>query len=163
MGRTFVVEWSQIMLVAAGSVQITEFVRRPARRLQDHRLAGPLAVESGEVERYDSREALRAHLLLELILTRAVLRFSITADRFNFAYLQGRRTGSVSQDFALLVQDVIGFAPSAIQNRGAQALCGGPPERISYPSKNAFSEEMIWLLWQAQAGPLAPPATGPAT
>ena len=80
----------------------------------------------------------------------AVGRYSVTADRFNFAYLGDRRTESLPENFALLTRDLIQFAPQAALNRGASDLRENTGKLLTYPSKNAFFEEIIWLLWRMQ-------------
>ena len=74
----------------------------------------------------------------------------MTADRFNFAYLGDRRTESLPENFALLTRDLIQFAPQAALNRGASDLRENTGKLLTYPSKNAFFEEIIWLLWRMQ-------------
>ena len=101
------------------------------------------------------REQLSHHLVREIILTRSVQRFSITADKFNFSYLGERRTKSLPTNFTLLVRDLIQFAPHATLNHGAQLLRDNAAEVWSYPSKNAFTEEIIWMLWQMKKNPAA--------
>ena len=82
----------------------------------------------------------------EIIISGAVLRYSINAERFNFMSLGGRRTGDVTQDFALLIQDLARFATNAVLNRGAEAIRRNQP--FAYPTRNAFQEEIVWTLWQ---------------
>ncbi|MDP6154502.1 MAG: hypothetical protein QF785_14065 [Phycisphaeraceae bacterium] len=51
----------------------------------------------------------------------------------------------------LLAQDIIAFAaaavPMIILNQGAQLLAQGNHVTMSYPSQNAFEEEIIWHIW----------------
>ena len=158
LGRSFVVAWSHVMLVAAGPVRLTDFV--------NHKVSRPTVRFSAEEnpdldykEELVTREERNFHLLLEIVLTRAVMRYSITADRFNFSCLGDRVTRDISQNFALLVQDVLSFAPGASVNRGAQAVRDGASEWFPYPSKNAFFEEITWMLWRLRRGPNPPPAS----
>lgn len=147
LGRGFQLEWGHLMMIASGDVRLTEFTRvqRVRRRPRLDRY-GHIQDEP-EVE-VSTREELKFHLLLELVLTRGVQRFSVTADRFNFIYLGERRTQSIPDNFALLVQDLIHFAPHAAVNRGAFHIREDARDWFSYPSKNAFHEEIIWLLWR---------------
>ncbi len=58
-----------------------------------------------------------------------------------------RRPKSLPENFALLVQDLAGFAPDAMLNRGA--FFPKQDEKLfPYPTKNAFSDEITWLLWR---------------
>jgi hypothetical protein len=70
-------------------------------------------------------------------------------ERFNFAYLGERRTKSATANFTALVRDLIQFAPHAALNQGAFRLREDPGELFAYPSKSAFYEEIIWLLWRS--------------
>lgn len=151
LGRSFPLEWKNIMAIAAGSVRLSEFqrVQESRAKFQFNSHGIPSAVTIFDVSR---REQLNFHLLLEIILTRAVQRYSVTADRFNFAYLGERRTKSLPANFTLLVRDLIQFAPQARLNHGAQLLRDNTAEVWSYPSKNAFTEEIIWMLWQMKKG-----------
>lgn len=157
LGRSFIVAWGHVMLVAAGPVRLVDFV--------NHKVSRPTVRFNAEGSRdlayedqLETREERNFHLLLEIVLTRAVMRYSITADRFDFSCLGDRMTRDIPRNFALLVQDVLSFAPGANVNRGAQAVRDGASEWISYPSKNAFFEEITWLLWQMQRGPNPPSA-----
>ena len=55
---------------------------------------------------------------------------------------------NTAANFSLFVRDLIQFSPQAKLNRGAEALRAKAPEILSYPSKNAFYEEIVWMLWQ---------------
>ena len=147
IGRSFLVEWGHVMLMAAGAVTTNEFVRRVKER--------PVTQYSGDGSSYveyqtevNHKEERVVHLLLEIVLTRAVMRYSITADKFDFRYLAERRTKNVSKDFLTLAGDLAKFAPHAGLNRGMTSLLDERGEIFSYPSKNAFFEEIIWMLWR---------------
>jgi len=153
LGRSFPLEWRHILLLAAGSVRLNDFTRKqtsvPVTRYDAQ---GYPHVEV--VTETRTKEELNFHLLLEIILHKAVQRYSVAADKFSFVYLGERMTGSVPQDFRLLVQDLARFAPQAAINRGAYYLRENADEIFSYPSKNAFAEEITWLLWRlAQSNP----------
>ena len=149
LGRSFRLEWGHILMIAAGSVRLTDFV--PVKRVrQRNPYRNYDQPDSGQVIEMSTREEQNHHLALELILTRAVARYSVTADRFNFAYLGERRTESLPANFALLARDLILFAPQAALNRGALDLRESTGQLLIYPSKNAFFEEIIWLLWRMQ-------------
>lgn len=155
LGRAFPLEWGYIMVIAVGSVRLNEFKRvlQAVTTVTTATSDGESAsVTTNEARR---REQLSHHLVLEIILTRSVQRFSITADKFNFSYLGERRTKSLPTNFTLLVRDLIQFAPHATLNHGAQLLRDNAAEVWSYPSKNAFTEEIIWMLWQMKKNPAA--------
>lgn len=157
IGREFPVQWDQVMLIAAGRVRLTVFEQQrvtpspsPLQGALDswwpagarRRSVSPPAPE------YVSRESEVPKLLLEVLLTRAVMRFQIEAGQFRFNYLGDRKRSESAENFALLVQDVMQFAPRAMVNRGAYSLRGSSPAAFEYPSKHAFYEEITWMLWQ---------------
>ncbi|MEO6034857.1 MAG: hypothetical protein ABIQ35_06355 [Verrucomicrobiota bacterium] len=151
LGRSFPLPWQHVMLVAAGCVRMTDFrrVEKPSWSTSDS--------EGGTYETttvYNVEERAE-HLLLEIVVSGAVLRYSVSAERFRFDYLAERRSKSLPQNFALLVQDISANAPHALLNRGALSLCQND-SLFPYPSKNAFFEEIAWLLWRLKAA-----ATGP--
>ena len=147
IGRSFVIEWGHVMFVTAGAVTTNDFVRRVVER---------------PVTRYDSygnayvenqtdvshKEERGVHLLMEIVLTRGVMRYSVAAEKFNFSYLADRMTRNVSQNFQTLARDLAGFAPHAVLSLGMTSLVNEGTEIVRYPSKNAFFEEIIWNLWR---------------
>ncbi|MBI3853271.1 MAG: hypothetical protein HY298_23725 [Verrucomicrobia bacterium] len=148
-GHTFPVEWPYVMLVAAGCVRLDEFKQvRKERMVPRQGVWSEYGEQYEKVVEYESKEQLNDHLLVEIVLSRAVLRYSITADRFNFDYLGERRSTNLPENFALLVQDLVKGAPHAAVNRGAYYLREKSDQIFSYPSRNAFVEEITWLLWQ---------------
>ncbi|MBI3191881.1 MAG: hypothetical protein HYZ36_04375 [Pedosphaera parvula] len=156
LGRSFPVDWKHIMLIAAGSVRLTDFDRiRTERRVA--RYDGQGGVYTDTVVDYNTRETRNAHLLVEIVLSGAVARYSIKADAsapLLFRYLEERRTNDLPENFKLLVRDLCQFAPRAALNQGAYHLREEQGDIFAYPTKNAFFEEITWLLWwikQAEA------------
>lgn len=142
LGRTFPLPWQHVMLIAAGCVKITDF----------NRVAKEVWVDDGDggqtqVTEYRNVEERNSHLLLEIVVSGAVLRYSVNAEKFRFDYLGERRTESLPENFALLLQDLAAFAPQAMLNRGAFFLKQNE-NLFPYPTKNAFFEEITWLLWK---------------
>jgi hypothetical protein len=154
LNRSFPVEWKNIMLIAAGRVPVSEFNRvrteaeAPAYDLSN--LEKRYQHQRKILVDYSSHEERHERLLLEVVLSRAVLRYSITADKapLLFQYLGERRTRDVLHNFTLLVQDLMKFAPQAAVNQGAHLFRENAEKPFSYPSKNAFYEEITWLLWK---------------
>lgn len=144
LGRSFPLPWQHVMLIAAGSVRLMDFNRVEKQAWVDDGQGRGLGVY---VTEYQSVEERNNHLLLEIVVSGAVLRYSMSADRFNFMSLGERRTKSLPENFALLVQDIAANAPGAVLNRGAFSLRQNEG-LFSYPSKNAFFEEITWLLWR---------------
>ncbi|HXT42026.1 MAG TPA: hypothetical protein VN887_18600 [Candidatus Angelobacter sp.] len=158
IGRQFSVRWDQIMLVAAGSVLLTVFEQEkvtPTPSLLQAEVTSwsPFLPRRGVVNdpapEYVSRERQASKLLLELLLSGAVMRFQVEAGRFRFDYLGDRKRPGLMENFALLARDVMKFAPQAMVNRGAYFVPEGSGPVFEYPSKNAFYEEITWMLWQA--------------
>jgi hypothetical protein len=147
LGRAFPVEWKNIMLIAAGSVRLTDFVRQQEERPVVRYTAGGTPYRETEYETF-SREERNFHGLAEMVITGAVLRFCLDAGKFNFSYLGERKTKDVSRNLGLVIQDAIQFCPNAARNRGAEAIRLHSEPTFAYPSKNAFHEEIVWMLWQ---------------
>ncbi len=151
LGRPFPLEWRHILLIAAGGVRLSEFKRIRTETPVVRYTPDGYAYTDTEVE-HRSREERNYHLLLEIVITRAALRYSATAEQLKFQYLGSRRTDNQNENFRLLVQDLAQFAPQAVINRGAYYLRENSGEPFAYPTKNSFFEEIIWLLWRAQSG-----------
>lgn len=142
IGRSFPLEWRHVMMIAAGCVRMIDFERV-------EKTTWDTDGQGNRYPRFDSStfERQNDHMLLEIIVSGAVLRYSASAEKLRFGYLGERCTKSLPQNFALLVRDLIAFAPHALLNRGAFYLKQSQG-LFSYPSKNAFFEEITWLLWR---------------
>lgn len=143
LGRDFALPWQHVMLVAAGSVRMIDFrrVQRPMFATTDSEGATYQTTMVSTVEERNE------HLLLEIIVSGAVLRYSASADKLRWDYLGDRRSRKLAQNFGLLLRDLAAFAPGALLNRGAFFL-KQDDNAFRYPSKNAFFEEISWLLWR---------------
>jgi hypothetical protein len=166
IGREVPVPWDQIMLIAAGSARLTVFEQErvvPSQSplqttIEPWWLVRPRGrVASQPAPEYVTREKLAPRLLLEVLLSGATTRFQIEGERFRFNYLGERKRPELVENFALLAQDVMKFAPRAIVNRGAYFLRENSTSVFEYPSKHAFHEEITWMLWQREH----PPKPGP--
>lgn len=149
-GRSFALEWKNIMAIAAGRVKMSDF----------NRVMMPFPKQVGReiviVQEPVTREQRNQHLLLEIIVTRAVLRYTIIADRpggFSFQYLGARQVKGVAANFLLVVQDLLKFAPEAAINLGAQEIRENSPKPFIYPGKTAFYDEIVWMLWKMSSNP----------
>lgn len=154
LGRTFPVEWKHVMLIAAGSVKMTDFNRvRTEKQVARYGRHGEVHYDT-EVE-FSTKEERNAHLVLELVLTGAVARYTLKADDKSpllFTCLGERRTRDLPGNFALLVKEFCKFAPHAGLNRGAYCIREDSADMFAYPTKNAFYEEITWLLWRMRQG-----------
>jgi hypothetical protein len=146
LGRSFPLDWRHVMLVAAGVVQLSEFVQYQETR------ANPFDFQRYQAEEPERetvfRETQQLRLMAEIVITGAVLRYSVAAEKFNFAYLGERNTRNAAANFSLLVRDIIQHSPNTGLNRGAATLRVDATQIFEYPSKNAFYEEIVWMLWQ---------------
>lgn len=156
LGRPMKVAWSEVLLVAGGQVKMTEFNQKRQVREVPKIDPGfgpygyPHLVYQKEVE-YNTKEEYLPRLLLEIILKDFKGRYSVVADKaapILFQYLGARGSRNLRQNYSLLMQDLAAYAPQAIFNRGTMLLRENPNDAFLYPSKNAFFEEIIWLLWQ---------------
>ena len=148
LGRPFALDWRHVMCIAAGAVRLTEFVQRQHEVLP---VSNPYYGTRGpDIPEFETRthEEQRFHLLGEIIVTGAALRYSFNAEKFNFAALGPRNMEHSLANFSLLVRDLIRFSPNASLNRGAAELRADATKIFPYPSKNAFHEEIVWMLWQ---------------
>jgi len=147
LGRPFTLAWGHVMLIAAGRVRLSDFQRvRKERRVARTDGFGNAHMEV-EID-YSTREEQNDHLLLQLILSGSVIRYLVDGEKFNYQYLGDRLQKDVTRNFELLVQDICGCAPHAAVNRGAYYYRENSEEPFAYPSKNAFHEEIAWLLWR---------------
>lgn len=144
LGRPKPLPWAQVVLIAAGTVTRTE-----VRRIRTERVAryGRMPVVMPE---FRDREHEVSRLALEIIALDGPLRYQVQPDRFQYGYLGERIQRTAADNFVLLVRDLMALAPHASANRGAVLMQQDPPESFAYPSRRAFEEEMIWILWKAR-------------
>jgi hypothetical protein len=156
VGQKFPLEWGHVMVIAAGKVSVAEFTRvREEREASNYDLSNldrRNQRQPKKVTEYKSKEKLREQYLLEIILSRAVMRYGIEADRFDFGCLGERAATDEAGDFCLLVRELAKHAPQAVLNRGARAMVTGPGATVSYRNKSILNEEMIWQLWRMSQG-----------
>lgn len=176
-GRFAPLAWSDIFMIAAGKVTMREFVEVeqpwPGRMNEgEYRIIKSIdgrlkstepRFRSGGYTSHDphswevrpvdikTREEQHDRHLLEIILNGGNVRYSINADKapFLFTYLGERRTKNLSQDFLLLLRDLLEHAPHAALNRGASSARENAVEPFAYSNKIGFYHEIVWLLWQS--------------
>ena len=136
MGRVFALPWRDIMVIAAGNVHLRDY-RKAAHSPAE-------AAHNNEVPRGQEK----LHLMLELVLTGGVARYSMIADEFVFNHLGARLTKDMAENFKMVVRELADNAQHAGLNRGAFLICQNEKEIFSYPSKAAFFEEITWFLWR---------------
>jgi len=156
LGRSFPVEWKHVMLVAAGSMRVQEFVSK-TKRVERSPWTAPRNSRTGmefpEPPLIETirREETTSKTQLEIVLTRGVQRYSLELGRASFAYLGERAHNDPMNNFATLVRDILHHAPHALPNRGAFLLRQEPPQLFAYPSRTAFHEEIVWMLWKLKS------------
>lgn len=148
LGRSKPVPWGEVALVAAGAVRHVEISVTKTERtgVKSHSTFGvwpKKAVESVRKVESDSQ------LILEIVLANGAARFELDAAQFPFKYAVDRPEFSVRQKFVWLVREIASRATRAILNRGASDVRDGVQLVRGYHSRQAFTDEMIWLLWQA--------------
>jgi hypothetical protein len=149
LGRTFTVDWGHLAIIAAGSVKLSEFKTiETTKRVTRMDWQGHPHRET--VTERKTREERNFKMVLELMLGRGAARYSIAAEKFRFHYLGDRQTRDTEQNFRALVSDLIRFSPGAAINRGAYYIRENAEHLFAYPTKNAFFEEITWLLWQIE-------------
>ncbi len=142
-------DWSHVILVAAGRVRLTQFRRTERERIVYRRVgrAGAFPIYLTDVSHKEERNF---KLVVEILLDIAPARYQITADRFRYNYLGPRLQTDWTQNYASLVRDIVRYAARATINRGAQSLRKDPNAIFQYPTRHAFEEEIVWLLWRWQ-------------
>lgn len=157
LGRRVPVEYRHLLILAAGLVETTEF-REPEPVIsmvpglgRGARLRAELE-EFGRSRSVQRREMRVQRRLIELLLTGGVARFTIEVEanpQLLFQVLGEERGDNLDRNLATLVRRIHAAAPGALLNRGAFELRAEPPTHHVYPTRNAFQEELIWMLWQA--------------
>ncbi len=121
-GQPAAVPWGELALVAAGAVR---------HEAISHSLET------------------RSQLVLEIVLTDGAARYEVNADEFPFKYALDRPDLSPVQKFVWLVREICRRATGALLNRGARDVHEGTELVRGYPSRQVFTDEMTWLLWNA--------------
>ena len=149
LNRPIPIEWSRVTLIAAGSVNLTEFKRVAKTRIRRRMIGiGRCGVIVPIVEtdvKHSEKEV--PNLVLEIFLDDGASRYRILADKFRYTYLGQRASNRAADNFVMLVCDLIRYAEAAMINRGAVAMTEKPPLTFKYPTRHAFEEESIWLLF----------------
>jgi hypothetical protein len=154
LGRPQRAQWSEVILFAAGNVLLTQ-LRRQAPVRFDVPGAGVLDVGAFyglaplvSMAGLPSKIEKSLNLQIEIVLNGHPNRYRISARQFTYAYLGAEVSPRATDNFLHLFRDLLGFAPSASRNRGADYLAGDPPRLMAYPSRHAFEEECVWCLWR---------------
>jgi hypothetical protein len=152
---TLPIPWQQVSLIAAGSVQLRTISRQEKVSDQPFRLRvvqfGLFAIpETQPTVEYSRKESADWFLRAQIILQGGTAGYSIEAENFNFAPLGEGVTRDLAGNFCLLVRGLAAHAPQAVLGRGAASILSDPCEFGYYPNKNAFHDEIVWMLWRAR-------------
>lgn len=148
LGREEKIGWSQVTLLAAGNVNEIDFRRARIDRelMRDSRV--PVGLTDLE-----AKQSIRLHLVLEMLLSCEPRRCYVEGNTFSYEYLAERRSNRSADNFVAFVRDVVRRATRAVHNRGAELLRADPPKVMTYPSRHAFEQEIVWQLWSRAATP----------
>ena len=154
LGRLTPMAWSDIVLIAAGSVREAVFSRtrhewqetRTDLILVAHLAVIPIPVKETHVG-YDAKESAEWALRAEVLFADGATRFSIEAERFSFSGLKELLTQDLAANFCLLVRELARHVPQATLNEGATRIVAEPCEFAYYSSRAAFQSETTWRLW----------------
>jgi len=157
LGRRVPVEYRHLLILAAGTVDIVEF-RRSDASPSNIPTFGRVSTLRLELEDFDrarggrQREVRVRRRFIELLLAGGVARFTLEVEanpQMLFQALGNERGSEIEANLVLLLRRLSAAAPAVLLNRGAYLLRGDPPSSHVYPSRNAFYEEIIWMLWQS--------------
>lgn len=146
MGRVVPVAWDQLALIASGNVRVRETRKLRATLEEPPSHAAGIAYDT--LSDAHTKPVENEHLALELFLTDGTSRFTFAMDEFAFDCLAGRLSHDRTHNFMFLIQELEKNTPFASLNRGAFVACQRPPQLFTYPSRPAFNEELIWMLWR---------------
>ena len=170
LGRDEPVDWSRVVLLSAGIVPIRE-AKRIVRTRYKSALSLPvtggaclgmmlsptgaitaayLQAAYGAPERDVSiRYKTKSHGIVDVFVDCEPYYYRIVGDKFNYSYLGQRRSRKKLENFAMMVGDLVSGAQGAALNRGAVAIRDeGLEAKFAYPTRHAFEEETIWLLYK---------------
>ena len=156
MRRSYRLSAGDLDLIATGLVRVHEF-RRERNPHEEPALRAP-GVSRDTTIGMRAREMTREALMLKLLAFGGTRCFSILAEELDFGFLGTERTASTATNLALLVGRLKDFAPEAGLNRGAWHLARAADDWIRYPSRNAFLDELTWILWRAGRSNVPVPA-----
>lgn len=144
-GRSQIVGWGSLRLVAAGEVRATKHERRYSHGQGGDDASAPLA----EVEHIEKQVET---VVLALVCLDPPICYDSDAERLLYTHLGPRKQPARLANFATVIRDCAQHASAALLNRGAAALRDGVRRVVSYPSRRVFEREIIWLLWLRARG-----------
>lgn len=156
--RSTIIARQDLKLLAAGSVRIATFARqrRETQEVRAHMLHIPIhpfplmipVVQHETRVQYVQRESEEWVLRAEIISFAVNQRFVIEGENFDYGCLGSAMTQDLATNFCLLIHELSGKSSPPLSSRGVNLILGDPPEFGYYPDKDAFHNELIWLLWR---------------
>ncbi len=161
-GRQTNIDWSNLVFIGVGKIMPHKKEQYTLGSTSDYdiRPSGGMAilppgiggggigyVPNEELRRKKPGKTKARHVLDMFLRAPQEAHFRAFSNAFNYGYL-GRRIGmGSSQNFKLLVEDIVRFAPHVFGNKGTSALLGnGPRKDMEYPDERIFDEENLWML-----------------
>jgi hypothetical protein len=156
MQRSTTIAKQDFKLLAAGSVRTAAFSRRriETQEVRAHTLhipihAFPLLIPIVQHEtrvQYVPRESEEWVLRAEMMV--GDQRFVIEGENFDYGCLGSGMKQDIAANFCTLVHELAGkFSPTLVC-RGVRSILADPPDFAYYTSKDAFHNELLWLLWR---------------
>jgi hypothetical protein len=170
-GRELEIPWENFSLISAGLVWDTEFVRtsspsggsdhsddfadilalRTVNALSMGHWGVPMSsglTSSAPTPISSKRERQVWRWGADLFLKGVPLRFIFRPEQLQFIAQDQRADPDPTLAFLELIRSISQHTLSALTNRVVYALREGHTDTLSYPSRNAYQEEMTWILWR---------------
>ncbi len=150
-GRAYPLDWANIILISLGRVVERKAGEGPT---SGQSLTGTLLDPSLRTDGFASvssatrRVTEEEDLVLDIFSREPQKKhYRLRQKAFNYDYLGARLGTTASENFRLLVEDIVRFASQAYGNRGINAfLSGKEPEKMNYSDLDHFDRENLWLL-----------------
>jgi hypothetical protein len=152
--RTTGVGRQDVILLAAGSIRTATFPRE-RKEVEETRIEWvhgghvifPILKHETRV-RHVQREAEKWLLRAEILAPVVNQRFIIEGENLDYRCLGSAMTDDLSSNFCLLVRELARSYSPPLLSRGVTSILADPPEFAYYPNKDAFHNELLWLLWR---------------
>ncbi len=145
-------------LLAAGSVRVATFSRQRSEKQEFrahmihfsfHPVPLMIPVMRSETRvQYVARESDEWVLRAEIISLVSNQRFVIEGRNFDYGCLGSAMTQELATNFCLLIRELAGKCSTSVMSRGLGSILADPPEFVYYSNKDAFQNELVWLLWR---------------
>jgi hypothetical protein len=146
--RELLIPWDRVAVVSAGEVRLVQF--KPVTLITERTYQNPNWKPSNQSTLTVSSEERNWCWTADVLLAGGELRFSFQCGEFTPEGLGDRVTRGQTANFLTFLRDLLAFVPEATRNRGAFAVGTGDPADTGprYPTRNAYQEELVWLLWR---------------